>query len=211
MDGTVTQTNQLIYDSFNHVAGKYINKTLTEREIVSLFGPPEKEAVENMIGPQHIGPAMEDYYAFYRSEHDRRATLYPGMVEIFRLLKKNNVRLALFTGKGRMTTDISLEEFGIGQFFDITITGDDVDEFKPSGDGIRKILDALSLHPNDVLMVGDAVADFKASRETGVDIASVVWDSYAKEEVLHLPSDYHFHNVHEFADWLTTLYGGGPE
>lgn len=206
MDGTVTQTNQLIFDSFNHIAEKYINKRLSPQEIIALFGPPEKEAVENMIGSTHIQPAMDEYYRFYRTEHHRLASLYPGMKEILDYLKSRKVMIGLFTGKGRRTTDISLEEFGIAQYFDVSITGDDVDEFKPSGDGIRKIMQKFSLKPEEVLMVGDSVADFTAARETGVDIASVVWDSYGKAEVLKLPSDYHFHDVQEFFNWLKNIY-----
>jgi pyrophosphatase PpaX len=206
MDGTVTQTNQLIFDSFNHIAEKYLNKQLTPHEIIALFGPPEKEAVENMIGSTHIQPAMDEYYRFYRKEHSRLASLYPGMKEILEYLKSRSVMIGLFTGKGRRTTDISLEEFGIEQYFHVSITGDDVDEFKPSGDGIRKIMQKYALVPDEVLMVGDSVADFTASREAGVDIASVVWDSYGKEDVLKLPSDYHFHDVQDFFNWLKTIY-----
>lgn len=206
MDGTLTQTNQLIYDSFNHVAEKYINKRLTPKEIVALFGPPEKGAIENMIGSKYIESAMADYYKFYSGKHNNLAWIYPGMIEVLQFLRTNDIIIALFTGKGRRTTDITLERFGITQYFDATITGDDVDEFKPSGDGIRKILKRFSLHSEVVLMVGDAVADFHASRETGVDIASVVWDSYGKEEVLKLTSDFLFHDVNEFFDWLKSIY-----
>lgn len=206
MDGTLTQTNQLIYDSFNHVAGKYINKHLTPAEVIAFFGPPEKEAVENMIGPQNIEPAMDDYYRFYLNEHNNLAVLYPGIKELLEFLKAKKIIIALFTGKGRRTTDISLEQFNITQYFQTTVTGDDVDEFKPSGNGIRKILEKFSLVPDDVLMVGDAVADFKASREVGVDIASVVWDSYGKTDVIKLSPDYLFHDVKEFFDWLKQIY-----
>ena len=206
MDGTLTQTNQLIYDSFNHVAEKYIQKRLTNSEIHQLFGPPEKEAVQNMIGPAHIDSAMVEYYRFYHDEHDALASIYPGAKDVLTYVRSKGVLIGLFTGKGRTTTDITLEQFGITSYFDVTITGDDVDEFKPSGDGIRKILDRFSLDPQDVLMVGDAVADFKASRETGVDIASVVWDSYAKDDVIQLSPDFLFHNVQEFLDWIHKIY-----
>ncbi len=206
MDGTLTQTNQLIYDSFNHVAGKYIQKKLTETEIHNLFGPPEIKCIENMIGPKHLDAAMDDYYNFYAAHHNSLAAVYPGTSDVLEYLKSKNVIIGLFTGKGRRTTDITLEQFAITSYFDITITGDDVDEFKPSGNGIRKILDRFSLDPANVLMVGDAVADFKASRETGVDIASVLWDSYGKEEVLKLSPDYFFHDVRDFFDWLKQIY-----
>ncbi len=206
MDGTLTQTNQLIYDSFNHVAGKYINRTLTNSQIHDLFGPPEEEAVENMIGKEHIRQAMSDYYSFYQGEHGKLALLYPGIREILEFLRSMQVRIALFTGKGRKTTDITLEQFGISSYFEVTMTGDDVDIHKPSGDGIRKILEQFSLAPDQVLMVGDAVADIKAARETGVEVASVIWDSYGKEEVLKLSPDHLFHDVRSFDEWLRNVY-----
>jgi HAD superfamily hydrolase (TIGR01509 family) len=206
MDGTLTQTNQLIYDSFNHIAGKYINKRLTDTEIHALFGPPEEGAVENMIGKERIGEAMEEYYRFYRAEHPRLASIYPGTIEVLEFLKARGVIIALFTGKGRRTTDITLEQFGISSYFAMTVTGDDVEHFKPSGNGIRKVLEKFTLDPAEVLMVGDAVADFKASRETGVDIASVVWDSYGKDEVLKLSPDHLFYDVRGFYEWLNRMY-----
>jgi len=202
MDGTLTQTNQLIYDSFNHIAEKYINKRLTPKEIVALFGPPEKEAVEKMIGSRHIDDAMTEYYRFYKDRHDALAALYPGIKELLEFVRSKGLLIALFTGKGRRTTEITLAELGIASYFDIVITGDDVDEFKPSGDGIRKIMAKFSLRPSEVLMVGDAVADIKAARETEVPIAAVVWDSYSKDVVMQTKTDYLFHSVAEFHSWL---------
>ncbi len=206
MDGTLTQTNQLIYDAFNHIAEKYLQKRLTPQEIVAYFGPPERGAVENMIGPEHIEEAMAEYYAFYNDKHSALASLYPGIIDILKFLHSKDVLVALFTGKGRTTTDITLEQFEIERYFDITITGDDVGEFKPSGDGIRRILSRFGLAPNEVLMVGDAVADVLAAREVGSDIASVVWDSYGKHDVLKLNADYVFDDVDSLFTWLTSLY-----
>jgi HAD superfamily hydrolase (TIGR01509 family) len=202
MDGTLTQTNQLIFESFNQIAEKYLNKRLTPKEIVELFGPPEEEAVENMIGSQHIDSAMNEYYHFYLDHHNNLASLYPGIKELLEFVKSNGILVALFTGKGRRTTEITLHQFGIEQYFDIVITGNDVDHFKPSGDGIRKIMQRYSLQPDEVLMVGDAVADITAARECGVPIASVVWDSYGKEMVMKAKTDFLFHSVGEFRTWI---------
>lgn len=203
----MTQTNELIFDSFNHVAEKYLHKKLTPKEITALFGPPEKECMINMLGSaENIETVMEEYYHFYRKEHNRLASMYPGTKEILDFLKSAGVRIALFTGKGRTSTNITLEEFGITKYFDGTMTGNDVDKFKPSGDGIKKIMQKFSLKAEEVLMVGDAVSDFKAAREAGVQIASVVWDSYGKDEVLKLGSDFLFYNVSDFFSWLKRMY-----
>ncbi|MEK7669810.1 MAG: HAD hydrolase-like protein, partial [Bacteroidota bacterium] len=57
-----------------------------------------------------------------------------------------------------------------------------------------------------VLMVGDAVSDVKAAHESGVKIAAVLWDSYSKDRVLEMKTDYVFHQVDEFYSWLKVQF-----
>ncbi len=202
MDGTITQTNQLIFDSFNFIAERYLKKKLTPTEIVSLFGPPESGALQTMLGYENIEVILEEYHKFYEEKHNELATLYPGIREILKFIKDKGIIVALFTGKGRLSTDITLREFGIEKYFEMVVTGDDVKKYKPSGNGIQKILDKFSLNPSNVLMVGDAVSDILAARETGVRVASVVWDSYGKDKVLLMEPDHLFHSVVEFEKWI---------
>ncbi len=202
MDGTLTQTNRLIFDSFNHIAKKFQGRIYSEPEITAMFGPPEEGALLAIVGENQIDEAMKDYLSFYRDNHSRLAQLYPGIIEILDFIVKQERHLALFTGKGIHTTTITLEEFHLTKYFNFVVTGNDVVKHKPSAEGIQKILTHFSLKPNEVLMVGDSVGDAKASHEAGVKIASVLWDSYAKEKVLQMKSDYVFHNVQEFYQWL---------
>ena len=202
MDGTITQTNQLIYDSFNHIAQHYAHRTYSIPEIHGMFGPPEEEALLAIVQPEQLDSVMKEYLSFYRSEHNRLARLFPGIEEIFQFLKSEGKHLALFTGKGVQTTTITLQEFRIEKYFDYIVTGNDVVHRKPSSEGLRKIIAHFDLQPEEVLMVGDAVSDVKAAHEAGVKIAAVLWDSYAKEQVVQMQTDFVFHNVQEFHDWL---------
>lgn len=202
MDGTLTQTNQLIFDAFNHIAMEHEKKTYSEQEITAMFGPPEEGALVGIVGAEKLDTAMEQYLDFYRNNHNKLARIYPGILDILKFLKSKGCRLALFTGKGTHSTRITLGEFGLTEYFEYVVTGNDVVNHKPSAEGIRKIMSHFSLKPEEVLMVGDAVADVKASREAGVRVAAVLWDSYAKEKVLKMNADYMFQSVEEFALWL---------
>jgi HAD superfamily hydrolase (TIGR01549 family) len=202
MDGTLTQTNQLIFDSFNHIAEKYLGKTLTPPEIIAYFGPPEEEAVQAMIGPKNIVAAMEEYYKFYEEHHDELAQLHEGMREVLQDLRFKDVQQAIFTGKGRRTTEITLEFLEISVYFDCVITGNDVEKYKPSGEGLKKIMHRLSVAPSETLMVGDAVGDIVAARDAGVKVASVVWDSYGRDKLATLEPDHIFEYVADFHQWL---------
>lgn len=202
MDGTLTQTNQLIFDSFNYIARKYRGRTFSVPEIVAMFGPPEEGALVQIVGKESLEKAMEEYLEFYRLNHQRLATVYPGMDTLLSELKKKGCRLALFTGKGTHTTAITLDECGIKQYFDLVVTGNDVVNHKPSAEGIKKVLAHFGAERMDVLMVGDSVADIKAAREAGVMVAAVLWDSYAKDKVLAMQADVVFHSVAEFRSWI---------
>ena len=51
-------------------------------------------------------------------------------------------------------------------------------------------------------MIGDAPADVIAAHRAGVKAASVLWDSYARDKVLQMNSDYVFETVEEFMKFL---------
>ncbi|OGU75355.1 MAG: phosphatase [Ignavibacteria bacterium RBG_16_34_14] len=202
VDGTIASTIELIHASFNHITSKYLNKKLTKEEVIALFGPTEDAILKEWFG-DNFENAIEDYYKFYKDEHNL-AAVYPGIKELLRSIKEKNIPIGIFTGKGRRTTLITLEVLGLDKYFDLIVTGDDVKEHKPSGEGIIKFINAFGLNKEKVLMIGDSVGDIKAAREAGVKIASVVWDKYVKEEVLKQGSDYLFHSVDELKEFLET-------
>lgn len=205
LDGTITQTNELIFTTFNHVAQKYMGKTYTPDEIIAMFGPPEEVILRNFVGSDRSEAAMNDFLAFYEQRLPELAETYDGIGDIFKFLRSNEIRMAVFTGKGTRTTRLTLRHFGIDQYFDVIVSGTDVVRHKPSSEGITKILQTLHVAPAETLMVGDAVSDVKAAREAGVSIASVLWDSYGKDLVMEMDVDYRFHSVADFDRWLKTF------
>lgn len=200
IDGTLTSTNQLIFDSFNHIAEKYLNRTFTDEEIISLFGPTEDVILKDWCGDD-FELAQKDYYEYYKSHHSI-AQLYPGIKDLLIHLKTIGILLSIFTGKGKQASLITLEELSIINYFDLIITGDDVENHKPSSEGIVKFIYKYNFKKDEVLMIGDSVADVKASKEAGIKIASAMWDSYAAERVKNLGSDYYFNTVDELKEFL---------
>jgi len=200
IDGTLTSTNELIFKSFNHIAKKYMDKTFSDEEIIALFGPTEDVILKEWCG-NNFEAAKKDYYEFYKSHH-HIANLYPGIKELLDYLKTKGVLLAVFTGKGRQASLITLEELSIINYFDIIVTGDDVANHKPSSEGIMKFVNEYNLKKDKVLMIGDSVSDVRASKEAGIRIASALWDNYASEKVKNLGSDFYFNTVSELRAFL---------
>lgn len=202
VDGTLTQTNELIFASFNYVSGKYLGKTLSREEIIALFGPPEEGGLVKLLGEEVANTAKDDLYSFYTINHNAMASLHAGIEELLVFLKAHGVKLAIFTGKGKRTTDITLRTLNIIQYFDIIVTGTELAKHKPNPEGIQKIIDTLGLDPQEVLMVGDALSDVKASKSAGVKVAAAAWDSYDRDGLLQARADYVFHSAGEMLQWL---------
>jgi pyrophosphatase PpaX len=188
VDGTLTFTNQLIFDSFNHITKKYLGKKFSDDEIIALFGPTE-DVILKQICPDEYESARRDYYSYYKDNHSI-AQLYDGIKSLIIEIKSSNVLLSIFTGKGRTSALITLDAYGL------------TDYFKPSPEGIIMFLQEHNLKPKEVLMIGDAPSDIIAARECGVEIASVVWDSYAEDEVRILNSKNIFHSVDELRNYI---------
>lgn len=200
IDGTLTSTFDLIFASFNYVMNKYLNRNYTNEEIIGLFGPTEDQILDELCG-ENGEKAKDDYYKFY-SENHHMADLYPGIKELLEFIKSKNVYLSIYTGKGRKAAVITLKKLDIFNYFDLIISGDEVKEHKPSPEGIELFINKFNLQKEKVLMIGDAPTDVKAAGAAGVEIASVLWDSYSKEQVLKLKSDYFFHSVQELTEFI---------
>jgi len=200
VDGTLTFTNQLIFDSFNHITKKYLDKSFSDEEVIALFGPTEDVILKEICNDEYES-ARKDYYKYYKDNHSI-AQLYDGIKSLIVEIKNADVLLSIFTGKGRTSALITLDEFELTNYFDLIVSGDDVENHKPSPEGINKFLQMFDLNPKDVLMIGDAPSDIIAANESGVEIASVVWDSYAEEEVRKLNPKNIFHSVAELRDYI---------
>lgn len=202
VDGTLTRTNDLIFASFNHVAAKYLGKTFSPKEIVALFGPPEEGALARVLPAEVLDTAMNELCEFYEHHHASMAFLHPGLDGAIALLRKRNVKTAVFTGKGRRTALTTLRAFGLESSMDLIVSGNDVIEHKPHPEGIRKVLKTLAVPAEATVMVGDSLGDLRASRGAHVAMAAVLWDSYERERLLAAGPDYAFNSVPEFASWL---------
>jgi len=209
VDGTLARTNPLIFATFNHVTETHLGRIFPPREIVALFGPPEEGAVEKLFGSAMVPRIMDEMCAYYRAHHSRLASTPEGLIPVLELLQRHGIRLAVFTGKGRRTAAITLEELGMTRFFEHVVTGNDVRSFKPDPEGILQVLKMFNVPAGETVMVGDSMADLSAARDAGVTFAAVLWDAYDRHRVLEAGPDLVFHTTDEFDQWCRSHVNGG--
>ena len=179
LDGTLADTSQLIFDSFNFVMWKYKSMEMTPSQIMSYFGPPEEIAIKNILGSDNFDSIWLDYLGYYE-DHLNETEVFAGIPELLRALKKTGSHLAIFTGKGNNTTESTLKHHGIRDLFDVIVTGSIVKNHKPSPEGVELALSTLRVEPSMAVLVGDSLSDYRAATSAGIHFIAAMYDSLAK-------------------------------
>lgn len=179
LDGTLADTHQLIFDSFNFVLRKYKSIEMTPNEILSYFGPPEEVCIMNMIGAADFVNAWPDYLKYY-ADHLAETTIFAGIPKLLRDLKASGLLLAVFTGKGEETTRSTLRFHGIMDSFDMVVTGSGVKNHKPHPEGVELILNSLKVEPSEAVVVGDSMSDYKVASSAGTHFVAAMYDPFLR-------------------------------
>lgn len=201
-DGTIADTLPLIFHSFREVFVKYNAKTHSDEEIIAMFGPPEKGIIESHIRPEQREAAFQHYLELYDSKHPELVKAYPDIVKALQLLKDNGLHLGVVTGKGRDSAEISLRHLELAQYFDVIITGDDVEKPKPDPEGLLKAMDRLHVLPSQTVYIGDSNGDIQAGKQAGVRTIGVNWLSVSQSEAFTEKPDDVFDNFRPFHTWI---------
>ena len=203
LDGTLANTLPLCIQAFRQSVEPLTLQPLSDEAIIATFGPSEEGTIMTLV-PEHYEKGIVNYLNFYKDLHDMCPDPFPDIRDLLDLLKERGIRIAMVTGKGRHSTDISLKKFGLTSYFELIETGSPTGPRKT--EGIRQVLAGWPLQKEEIIYVGDAPSDIKASREAGIAIVGAGWAPTADPEALLTQQpDRLFYTVKDFADWLTPL------
>lgn len=206
-DGTLADTLPLSFKAFKTVFNRYDGRSVTEAELVGMFGPTEDEIIAtNLNNTAAVPQAIADYYEIYKQGHYDDIPPNQEIWDLLNDLKTQNIKIGVITGKSKRAFDISSEALQLSRFFDLEITGDDVKEPKPHPEGIYKALDILGIDRNEVVFLGDSNADIKAGKAAGIPTYGVQWLSTYQNATFEVKPDMIFSNTHEFIELVQRGY-----
>ena len=195
--------DQTLWNSWDvHVrAAQYAAEVLglpvpSEEWIASAFSVPIDRHME-MLFPRHTQEATQRYMEFYHSRVSDMGHLFEGVPEMLEALRGHGYLVALLSDKRQVYGDQELKSTGFAYLFDYVLFLDGGHTYKPDPRGLRRVMDALSVAPKEVLYVGDSYVDVQCARRAGVVCAAVLWGCVNVEAVLNAGPDYVLHTVPE--------------
>ncbi len=133
-DGVILDSVGLLYGvylEFLKEFGIHGNK----KEFNLLNGPKISEIVlflKEKYGLEKGLKELSDIYYKKLSSAYEKARLNDGAEKILKLLKSKNIPVALASSSGKEEIEAVFKRFGLNDYFDFTVTGDDVKKAKPS-------------------------------------------------------------------------------
>lgn len=102
-----------------------------------------------------------------------RAALKPGVVELLRHFKQENIPCVVASSNMRVFIDILLEQAKIRDFFIDIVSAEDVKRAKPDPEIVQKAVATLGLTAEECLMLEDSFNGVAAAYSAGVDVIMV--------------------------------------
>lgn len=166
LDGTLLDSLSLVLESIAHAIAPYGDRP-TNEIFGQLGGPPERFLAALVPDAAHVPVAVARMEAYHRANaHLIRP--FPGADELVRELKDRGVRLGIWTGRDRESTDELLRECEWEPHFDAVVCGDDLPTHKPDPQGLKRVMAQLGIPALDTLFVGDADVDVIGGAACGV-------------------------------------------
>ena len=191
LDGTLIDSVELIMLSFRHTMRTHLGEVPHDDDWRSGFGTPLRTQLARFARDQDEVAAMASTYRAHNdTHHDRMVEPYSGVHEMLTALRAPGRKFAVVTSKNRRAMDRGLRVCDLVEFFDVCVTTDDVDRYKPDPAPVVEALDRLSADASDAVFVGDSPHDIAAGHAAGVHTAAALWGPFERPSLAEQRPDF---------------------
>jgi len=179
LDGTVVDSTRALLEAHDAAWASLGLQRPSDEAILDLIGLPLVQTMRTLAPEQDPDPLMEAYSLAYVEVAPRSERLFDGMAELL----AHPFRAAVATGKSQRGADRVVNQFGLGERFEIVLGGDSVPRPKPNPDLLQAIMTATETRPEDLVMIGDTTYDLEMAQAAGVKAIGVAWGHHSVERL----------------------------
>ncbi|MYH02828.1 MAG: HAD-IA family hydrolase [Nitrospira sp. SB0675_bin_23] len=205
LDGTLIDSKYDIAASVNLTLGDLDLPTLSTERIFTFVGDGVKRLLRLSVGEANEAryeEALRIFRGHYLAHCLDTTQLYPGLDQLF---DGHDTRMkALATNKSLEYTLHITEGLKVKDLFAAIEGPRDQSDLKPDPGMLLRILDRLSVRPEEAVLVGDSTNDVRAAQAAGVSACAVGYGYGNRDKVSALNPDYYCEKPN---DLLSLLFG----
>lgn len=176
MDGTIADTDEMVYRTFVDLYKKYGNGFMRPREEIMYFsGPPIRETLVKEFPHVNYEEILKAFTDISDPYYDMTVTVFPHEIETLEYLYSKGYKMGVVTNKATYKAHYVLKMLKLDKYFEVLIGREDVVKGKPSGEGILNAMKNYPYSKQEVLYIGDNDIDYLTAEDAGVDCMLVSW------------------------------------
>jgi len=185
LDGTITDSGEGITKAVQYALKHFGINVEDINELKKFVGPPLRDSYMKFYNfdEEKATEGIKVFREYYEEKGMFENSLYDGIVDVLKALKKSGKELIVATSKPEVHAKKILEHFNVDKYFTI-IAGADFEETRvKKGDVIKYALDNFrnTLNDNEVLnlsqviMIGDREHDIIGAKENNIKAIGVLY------------------------------------
>jgi phosphoglycolate phosphatase len=201
LDGTIGDTIPMCIHAFKKAVSPYCNGRLSEKDIIQTFGLNEEGMIRKIVDEEYWEKVLRDFYIQYQKAHNTCPAPFEGIKELIAELKNRNITVALITGKGKRSCQITLEQFGMENSFDHIETG--VPDRNIKSEALTVLQCKYNLFPHELAYIGDTISDIISCNQARVQCLSASWAKTTDiEQLREYNKDFVFPTIKSLTEYL---------
>lgn len=215
-DGTLANSLEIYWAAFNEGVTQLGLKPVKRRDIVGDLsaGTPLDGIVARLFPTELkrreglVDECRERMNASFEALWSGHLRLFRNVPTVIRSLSDRGLKIAIATGRYKAVDDVRrvLESCDLSSCISVVISGEEVAARKPAPDIIVEAARRLQLHPSDCIVVGDSIADIKASKAAGARTVAVTTGAGDRRTLVKEKPDHLLRSVRELPALFDVKY-----
>ncbi|MBE7900703.1 HAD family phosphatase [Paenibacillus polymyxa] len=173
MDGVLVDSEP-IYFEIERSSFAHFGAPMTEEEHHTYVGVTLESMWRQVLDRHQLTHTLEEALAYHRKNVMQTITAHEGLVAINGLerwldwLQEKGIPVAVASSSPRSLIDLIMEKTGLGRYFDIRITGEEVSQGKPAPDIFLYAAELLGTAPAHCIVIEDSRNGVHAAKSAGM-------------------------------------------
>lgn len=204
LDGTIVDSRQAYLEAVKTALSAVGKKTVDIKVVTEIPKRIEQNLpINDLLEGIDTTKFLETYFkAWYQASAEKTRPM-PNINETLNKLAQK-AKLALITMRHvpRINIIKQLETFGLAKYFQIVVTGMDVERQKPSPEGLLKCAKELHVRKGECIVVGDSILDIRLGKGVGAKTVAVLSGIYSFNELENEEPDLILEDLSKLANCL---------
>lgn len=183
-DGTIMDTQTVIFESYKHVFKKYKPEfELTDDILYSFLGPTLHDSFSRFFEADQVDAMIAAYRSVSHEMHVAYVKPMDHIIEVLEDLKEKGYTLTVMSSKLTEPIEMALSMTKMDHLFDVVYGLDRYDTPKPDPEGIIKLMNDHFYDRASFIYLGDTHTDIEAGRRAGAFTIGYIFDKNREQEL----------------------------